>query len=1163
MAEEFPSIRGYKIERKLGEGGMAQVYLALQEGFERHVALKVLAPHLAKDDDFKLRFVREARMAAKMSHRSIVPIYDFGICGDYHYMAMEYLPHGDLKLRMLKGIPLEEAISITKAIASGLNYAGQKGLVHRDIKPENILFREDDSPVISDFGIARQISAATNITIVGSAVGTPRYMSPEQAQGNPVDARSDLYSLGTIFYELLAGKAPFISDSAISVSIKHITEMPPPLPPELASMQPIVDLAMEKNPDNRFQTGNDFVKALAIAEDNMSTASAKTVILNSSDAILAGIASAQYSNANLTTPHTSAQQTPPPPSPPLYKRPWVWGLGFVISQALLVGAWLLFQTDQQDTGQFVAENTNTPDSPPPAKPVSQGLNQKVNDLLAKADMAMQSGRYYEPQNDSAQHYLTTLLALSPQHQEGRRKISQLYSHYLETAQQAMTDNRLTEAEKNLNQASQISYYLNDPAAKERFNALYQSLIQQRQQYIVASENTDKTKQLLKQAEDALIAGRFTSPQGDNAYELYQQVLTAFPDNQMAKEGIQRTAEALLSKADESILNHQFTVANAFVAAAEQIAPEHPGIANTRASILAENKAYDLRLAEQLAAKNEAAQIRQLLGKANSAFEQRRLTRPEKSSALYYFKQVLAITPDHSEAKSGIEKIAQYYESAFNTALNKNDVDKGESLINTYATFADANTIQRLKQQLAQRSRTIANNKARPKAQKNQSNAQISELLAGIKRLKRNTRNAKNNGSLRDRYLAILDIDPSHQQAQKGLHDTTAFEAKLAESSISEQRFSDAEKHIGIIGTTARDFDLNPLKNKLTQARKAQSQVTAYLKKASKLISYPYTQPGWLESNKEARDRLTQAYSLIDSARKISSKDARIDNALTSLDEKYATIVSTLKKDNKHAGAEEFIEDARHYNWSGFKLALVSTKGPLNNTVSDNQAAQKAMATLLRDATLLINKPYIKPGLLETNSESRAELVSAYNKLDDARKLQPENPEVHALLEKLDGKYADIVARLMRDNDQDAAQDFIEDTRRFNWQGSKLALASVAQSSPTAAGNSTKNESQVEQAASRLLDDAQSLVNHPYVLPGLLETNSDARNRLIEAYKKIDSARRLTPKSTRIAELLNQLDEKYASIVRLLISEDDEDEAQEFIDDTRLFKWKGKKLAAIK
>ena len=183
MAEARLEIPGYSIEREIGRGGMARVYLAVQKKFGRLVAIKVVSPEYTADPSFGKRFVREARIIAQLSHPNIVQVHDAGVNDQCYYLVMEYLRGGDLNRRLKRGLHMQAAISVVKDIARGLDSAHAKGFVHRDIKPENILFREDGSAVLSDFGVARVISSGASITQHGTVVGTPQYMSPEQAAG--------------------------------------------------------------------------------------------------------------------------------------------------------------------------------------------------------------------------------------------------------------------------------------------------------------------------------------------------------------------------------------------------------------------------------------------------------------------------------------------------------------------------------------------------------------------------------------------------------------------------------------------------------------------------------------------------------------------------------------------------------------------------------------------------------------------------------------------------------------------------------------------------------------------------------------------------------------------------------------------------------------------
>ncbi len=258
-------IPGYTIIRELGAGGMATVYLAKQMRLDREVALKVLKPISDESDDFAARFLKEGRVIAQLQDRRIVTIYDFDSQGPFHYFSMEYLPGGTLSERIIEGMTVERGLETIKGVAQALSYAHQRGIVHRDIKPQNILFRYDDTPVLTDFGIAHVMKAnsdTTRMTKLGMIVGSPRYMSPQQIMCQSLDARSDLYSLGIVFYEVLTGELPYRSDDVMSLAMKHCTEATPPLPSHLSRFQGILDKLVAKNPDERFDNADQLIGAI-------------------------------------------------------------------------------------------------------------------------------------------------------------------------------------------------------------------------------------------------------------------------------------------------------------------------------------------------------------------------------------------------------------------------------------------------------------------------------------------------------------------------------------------------------------------------------------------------------------------------------------------------------------------------------------------------------------------------------------------------------------------------------------------------------------------------------------------------------------------------------------------------------------------------------------
>ena len=264
MAAPSVEIPGYQLHRALGEGGMATVFLATQISLDRKVAIKILRTE--NDDDpgrTERRFLREGRILAKITHRNVCGIYDIAKVGDVAYIAMEFLDGGTLVDRQRDGIAVGESIAIVVQVASALQEAHNQGIVHRDLKPANVMMRGGKVPVLTDFGIARELAShQTRITTENMIVGTPVYMSPEQVTGGEIDVRSDIYSLGIMFYELLVGKAPYLGDNPIQVCMQHLTSPVPVLPPELDEINPVLSRMLAKKAEDRYATMSEFTHAL-------------------------------------------------------------------------------------------------------------------------------------------------------------------------------------------------------------------------------------------------------------------------------------------------------------------------------------------------------------------------------------------------------------------------------------------------------------------------------------------------------------------------------------------------------------------------------------------------------------------------------------------------------------------------------------------------------------------------------------------------------------------------------------------------------------------------------------------------------------------------------------------------------------------------------------
>jgi serine/threonine-protein kinase PpkA len=245
------------------------VYYAIQESLGRPVALKVMNPLFADSAEFSQRFLNEGRMLAAVRHSHIVTIYDIGISDTgLHYISMEYVDGGDLKQRIRHGLPPETALDYVITLSSCLTTAHAAQIVHRDLKPVNILFRHDGTLLLTDFGVAKHLTTIEALTATGNMVGTPHYLSPEQALGRSIDGRSDIYSLGIVLYEMLVGVRPFEGSSAIDVALKHINNPRPRLPRGLEHFEPLLEKMTAKNPDDRFRDAASLSQAAQHLRDS-------------------------------------------------------------------------------------------------------------------------------------------------------------------------------------------------------------------------------------------------------------------------------------------------------------------------------------------------------------------------------------------------------------------------------------------------------------------------------------------------------------------------------------------------------------------------------------------------------------------------------------------------------------------------------------------------------------------------------------------------------------------------------------------------------------------------------------------------------------------------------------------------------------------------------
>ncbi|HJP39225.1 MAG: protein kinase [Gammaproteobacteria bacterium] len=272
-AASLPDLKGYKFKRRLAINEVSSVYLVNEVASGNVIVLKILrqVPDFGGEVAFD-RFLQEYDLIAKLDHPNIVRIFDLGVADDHAFIAMEFCSKGSLKLRIKQGIEPLQAYALMCQIASALAELHEAGIMHRDLKPTNIMFREDNSLVLIDFGLAKKSQLMAEITGAGEIFGTPYYMSPEQGHAVKVDERGDIYSLGIIFFEMLTGRKPFEAETAMAVIVQHRQAPIPRLPDELIQYQPLIDLMLAKEPADRFASARDILNWSPVDDINASAA---------------------------------------------------------------------------------------------------------------------------------------------------------------------------------------------------------------------------------------------------------------------------------------------------------------------------------------------------------------------------------------------------------------------------------------------------------------------------------------------------------------------------------------------------------------------------------------------------------------------------------------------------------------------------------------------------------------------------------------------------------------------------------------------------------------------------------------------------------------------------------------------------------------------------
>jgi hypothetical protein len=751
-------IPGYRVLRQLGRGGMATVYLAVQQSVDREVALKVMAPALLADADFGARFLREARIAARLHHRHVVGIHDVGRAGDYHYIAMEYLAGGTVLGTDGVSRPIPFALRVVREIAEALHYAHAKGFIHRDVKPDNILLREDGSAALTDFGIARANGMGTRMTRTGVVVGTPHYMSPEQARGKQLDGRCDIYSLGIVLYEMLVGRVPYHADDSLAVGIMHITEPVPTLPDDILALQPLISGLLAKEPGQRFQTGAEVAQAIADIERRMAegelaelrgnprqvlpgTPAADTFVsplpMSRPDPDQRGRAEPNigridelYSldDADKARAHRGSARRAPRRRGALV-RLLLPALFLIVAGA---AAWIW----QDDLRSLLPRTT---------------LNQK----LALAEQALADGRLDDPVGEGALALFEEARDLDPDSEPARRGLARTGEALVERARSALARGDQEAARTALAGARRA---LGGGLAVE---SLERDLKQ-------AEAGSTAIATRLAEADAALAKGRILGSGG--AAALYAAVLEAEPGNALAEAGITRCAEALANQAQDAIEAGDAAKADTLVADVARIAPAFPGLPDLRGAL---SQLRDV----------DAGRIEELLAQAARQMRAGRISGGDDSAAALY-RSVQQLDKNNAAARKGLADVARALLVRARTAIEESDVDAAAAQLEQARAIdpqlAEIGATEVALRELRERLDIEA---ARP-VPAEADRERVRTLVAEAEQAARDGNLIVPPGrSAYDKYRGALAIDPRDAGAQRGLAQLPARAKSLFEDAI--------------------------------------------------------------------------------------------------------------------------------------------------------------------------------------------------------------------------------------------------------------------------------------------------------------------------------------------------------------------------------------------
>ena len=607
-------IPGFRIHREVGRGAASIVYLATFEEIGREVALKVAVGDAAQDPDVQRRFARESDLVADIDHPHIVKVYEAG-AGICPYIAMEYLDGDDLIARLGGGTSVADVVRIARHVALALDVLSAHGIVHRDVKPENILFRGRDEAVLTDFGVAARADARAS---PGEIVGTPRYMSPEQAAGGAVDSRSDLYSLGVVFYLMLTGDVPYASDDDVLASSQAVRRLREPL----SAYQDVVDRWLRKDPDERFQTGADVIRALDAVEVRGPTPIPPTRITTVATDEIRAVASPAFAT---NVVRAERQRTP------RSRAASVAFASIMIASAALAGYFGF--AEREAIAGFLARTGLTEDaSATAAWKDAEALRLDPNQSLSAVVAAYRRVLDSDPDDPGALERLSTVAAT-----------------WKSDIDIALESDDLALAEAKLKES--LGVFPQDAELTVLFERLSD---RRRAESIVQDTN-------------ALLASQGMShePSASSAIQAYQEVLQRLPEHAEAQARLNELAGHYTGLAQRAVVDGDVAGAMDKLGRATTANPEYPGLDSARAQI-----AQATTLQEE---------IDELLNRASAHRAAAALVHPPETNAAEIYHRVLATDPDNAVARQGLLEITASVLAQFGEFLDVGDFEAAKLL----------------------------------------------------------------------------------------------------------------------------------------------------------------------------------------------------------------------------------------------------------------------------------------------------------------------------------------------------------------------------------------------------------------------------------------------------------------------------------------------------